>query len=186
MKRLACIAAILLFASTLVVAADRDVKTVTRAIESHYGVKHHGLPWIARIAMKPALWGSGTKLDLAMFENLPDLTKSNGLEVDGLMSSSLGSEWSRFIRVESRKTGERAVIYVRNVGDKLEMMITSIEPDEAVVLKLRVKPEEMQKWMDDPEEMAIHRNHSEDAARQASTQQKSRTTKDGFVKTGTE
>lgn len=183
MKRLG-IAALLLVASSLALAADRDVKTVTRAIEKQYGVKHKGLPLIARMVMKPALWNSGVKLDMAIFEDVP-LRPVKSPEIDSLMGTALGSDWSPFVRSESRKTGERSIIYVRTVGEKLEMMIVSIERDEAVVLKLRVKPQEMQKWIDDPEEMAAHRNRQDPNTLRA-TAKNAKTTSDNFIKTGTE
>jgi hypothetical protein len=179
MRRVAVVTALIVIASTFAIAADRDVKSVTRAIEKQYGVKHKGLPLIARIVMKPALWGSGVSMDLAMFENLPP-TKANVPELDSVMRNSLGPEWSCFVRAGSRKTGERSVIYVRTEGDKLHMMIVSIEPDEAVVVKLKVKPDEMQKWVDDPTEMALNHRSSNGNA------QSSAKTSNGFVRTGTE
>lgn len=188
MKRVAVAIALVFLTSAVASAGDRDVKTVTAAIEKQYGVKHKGLPLIARIAMKPALWGSGVKMDLAMFENMPALA-GHDLEVDTLLKSTLGPDWTRFVRVESRKTGERNVIYVHTVGDKLEMMIVSIEPDEAVVLKMRIKPEDMQKWIDEPGEMALKGDHHDHTTQQAPTQQpeaSSAKTRNGFVRTGTE
>ncbi len=184
MNRLTLGIVLVLLTPSLALAADHDVRTVTRAIENQYGIKHKGLPWIARLAMKPAMWGSGTKLDLAMFENVPVLA-GRDMELDSLMKNTLGPEWTRFIRAESRRTGERSIIYVHTTGDKLEMMIVSIEPDEAVVLKLRTKPEEMQKWIADPDEMAFHDNRENDGNQQACAGQR-RKTKDGFVRTGTE
>jgi acid stress-induced BolA-like protein IbaG/YrbA len=118
-------------------------------------MKFHKLPLIARIVMKPALWGSGVKVDIVTFEGLTP-GRTNLDEIEGAMSSALGSEWSWFIRSRSKKTQESAVIFVHGDGSHFDMMIVSAEQGEAAVVKVRLKADEMKKWMDDPDEMALH------------------------------
>ena len=153
--RRAWVVVALLLCSCAAFSMDNDVKHVAAALEQQYGMKFHKLPLIARVVMKPVLWGSGVKLEVLAFEGATPET-TDAAELDAAIKSSLGPEWSAFIRSSSNKTKERAVIYVRNAGKNFDMLIASLETGEAAVLKLRLKPDEMKKWMDEPGEMARH------------------------------
>jgi hypothetical protein len=153
--RRAWVVVALLLCSCGAFSLDRDVKKVATALEQQCGLKFHKLPWIARAAMKPALLGSGVKLDIMEFEGAtPERADLN--QIEGAMKDALGEDWSWFIRSTSNKTKERAVIFVRGAEAKFDMMIVSIEPGEAAIVKLRLKPDEMKKWMDEPDEMVLH------------------------------
>lgn len=153
----AWVVAALMLCSCAAFSLDRDVKKVATALEQQCGLKFHKLPWIARAAMKPALWGKGVKLDILAFEGAtPEPTNLD--QIEAAMKDGLGQDWSWFIRTTSKKTNERALIYVRGEAGRFDMMIVSIEPGEAAIVKLRMKPDEMKKWMDEPDEMALHKD----------------------------
>lgn len=176
MKRAWVLAVMLLYAS-IAFGLDRDVKKVATALEQQYGVKFHKLPLIARIVMKPALWGSGVKLDVVTFEGLlPDNARLK--DVDDAMKDALGPEWTWFVRSSSKRTQERAVIYVRAAGPNFDMMIVSIEANEADVVKLRLKPGEMKKWMDEPDEMVEHRDSEKQKDKKAAKEERKQKNKD--------
>jgi hypothetical protein len=145
------VAIVLLFAP-IAMAADPELNGVVSALESSYGIKRTHLPWVARFAAKPAMWGSGAKMEFEVFEDqgLP-LTRTTDLgEVTG---KALGPEWRLFVRTESRRDGERALIYIRPEGKHLLMMIIAAERGETSVLKLKLDPSRAQEWIDDPVEM---------------------------------
>ena len=161
--RRAWVAVAVLLCSSAAFSLDKDVKRVAMVLEQQYGVKLRKLPLIARVVMKPAMWGSGARADIMTFEGTtPEAVSPAAME--GAMKNALGPEWSWFIRSTSKKSDERAVIFVRAAGKDFEMMITSIEPQEAAVVKIRVKANEMKKWMDEPDEMALHRGKREQVA----------------------
>jgi len=153
------VAVALLLCSCAAFSLDRDVKKVAAALEQQCGLKFHKLPWIARAAMKPSLWGSGVKVDILEFEGSTS-QRADLDQIEAAMKDGLGQDWSWFIRSTSKQTHERAVIYVRGEAAKFDMMIVSIESGEAAIVKLRLKPDEMKKWMDEPDEMAFH--HEQD------------------------
>jgi hypothetical protein len=154
----------LLLCSCAAFSMDRDVKRVATALEQECGLKFHKLPWIARAVMKPALWGRGVKLDILAFEGeTPERADLN--QVESAMKKALGEDWSWFIRSTSKKTNERAVIFVREAAEKFDTIIVSIEPGEAAIVKLRMKQDEMKKWMDEPDEMALHKEKSKEKAK---------------------
>lgn len=161
MKRI--VAALLLILTASAVAADRDVKAVTKAIEQRYGVKHTSLPLIARMVMKPAMWGSAGNMDFAVFEDV-QVSPVSAVDLDALARKALDSSWNPFVRSHSRD-GETAVIYVRNTGKQMEMMIVSVEPNEAAVVKMRLGPSDMKAWIDDPAGTASDRKHNGQSVR---------------------
>lgn len=152
MRRAGGLVAILLLFSSVAGAADTELNAVVSAIEKVYGIRRTHLPWVARFAAKPAMWGSGARMEFEVFEDqgLPLSRTSDLGEVTG---KALGPEWRPFLRSESRRNGERAVIYVRPEGNRLLMMIVAAERDETSVVKLRLDTSRAQEWIDDPVEM---------------------------------
>jgi hypothetical protein len=65
--------------------------------------------------------------------------------------------WSRFVRVQSRRNGERVNIYSRRVNKDWELFVITLERNQAVVLRLRVNPDGLAKWVSDPVTMACRK-----------------------------
>jgi len=58
------------------------------------------------------------------------------------------------VRVRSRRDGEQTFVYGRELGRDLEVLVVTLESDEACVVKMRVDPERMSEWVDDPPAMS--------------------------------
>ncbi|HYG99069.1 MAG TPA: hypothetical protein VD837_08050 [Terriglobales bacterium] len=153
MRRAAVVLAVLVVWSSFALAADSNVAAVVNAIERTYGMKHTHLPWIARAAIKPAMWGSGASMKFEVFEDQKLPSSVSVEELGKLASTVLGPDWKVFIRASSVRGKERTVIYVKPDGKHLLMMIVAAERDETAVMKLRLNPEQAQKWMDEPTEV---------------------------------
>ena len=138
MKRLLLVLTILGCFPLAVGAVDTAVNAVARAIERTYGMKHSNLPWIARATMKPFLMGSGVSTDFVMFEHQHLPASASMQDLQDLTEKALGPEWSPFVRSESRKNGERTLIYVKFEGKHMLMLIVSSERNETTVLKMKL------------------------------------------------
>lgn len=135
-------------------AAD-PFKDIVRAIEREYGVRHHGIPWFARVVMKPAMWGSGTSgLKLAEFENGSFRGEDKQSRVAEVIERTVGPEWQQIVRIRSRVDNETTYIYVRPEGQRITMLIASVESNEAEVVQITLKPDQFEKWADDTGAMA--------------------------------
>jgi hypothetical protein len=158
MRRVALMLLVTCGLTTLAAAADHDVDALVGAIEREYGLHHTNLPWIARAAMKPALWGKGVSLNLKLFEDQP-LPESASVEIiDRLTGKSLDPSWCPFIRAHSRRDGERTVIYVKPEGKHLLMLIVSAERRDTTVVKMKVNASDARNWMEDPEGMSARKH----------------------------
>ena len=135
------------------VAGNRDFKNVVKGVEKHYGLRrsHPYLLGFAMFVGKPAMWGSGASgLKLAVFEDEKRDFTAQAADLDRIVAEAVGPKWQRFVRVNSRKSGESTVIYVSFAGKQMRMMIATVERGEIAVVHVQVSEKEIGKWMDDP------------------------------------
>lgn len=148
-------------------AAD-PFKNIVKAVEREYGVRHHGVPWFARVFFKPALWGSGVSgLKIAEFEHGSLRDQSSHARIADTIERTVGPEWQQIVRIRSRADNETVYVYVRPSGEHLTMLVASVEQDEASVVQMTMNPTRFAKWTEDTEFMAVgqrkHRNRKEES-----------------------
>jgi hypothetical protein len=137
---------------------------VVNAIESHYGVHRTHIPLLGFALFFVRAEGvSGVKL--AIFENFhPSVPVCD--EVRDVVERSLGPDWRLFVRVQSHADGENTLIYTNFSSNKMQMLVVSLEPDEATVVQMNLSDRAIKQWIDDPSEKAKnesgHHSHRED------------------------
>jgi hypothetical protein len=150
-----------IFAATTVTAKDDDFKSVVKMIEEFYGVKHQGIPFLAKAGMKVATTAARIKggeakriaeagsVKLAVFE---------GQEFDGdftkfraSLNESLNSTWSPLVQTLSATTQEQHYIFLRSAGDKFNVLVVTIEQRDATVVQVTLSPKNLALLMKDPE-----------------------------------
>src|SRR6185503_565209 len=112
---------------------------VVKLIEQFYHVKHQGIPLLARAGLKTATTvarvsggprrqiAEAGSVKVAYFDDQD--FRSNGSYV-GFKSSmnSLLTGWSPLIQAASPKEEAQTYIYLRDAGDKFNVMVVTIEP----------------------------------------------------------
>lgn len=139
--------------STAAHATDREFRDVVNAISDEFHTRPIHIPLFGLVNMvtfvaRPA----GTKhIDLAVFENLGSHDR-DGRELGQSIRSAVGGAWKPFIQVWSRHGGreETVLVYMRTEGRDCKLLVTSIEPNEATVVQLKLNPEALQKWLTSP------------------------------------
>jgi hypothetical protein len=140
-----------LLVSAPVIAGDREFHEIVQRI----GATCHERPmrgmglvsFIARPFMPSGVGG----LKLAIFEGVNLTEQSCAQDLDSLMQNVAGSTYYPFVRVHSKRDGEQTYIYLHEVKNgSSELLILSVDPGDTVVVKVRIKPEAMKDWMDDP------------------------------------
>lgn len=148
MKRAAWLSAVLVFACT-VASAQTGIKTVVRFLETKYSIHHHGVPalWLA----KPFMFGSGVGgLKIAEFANFRMPAEDAG-KIQKQVSEALGPDWYPFVETWSKQEQEWSVIYARDAGEKMQLLIvTSEENDGLTVLQMNVSGKARKEWFDEP------------------------------------
>ncbi len=131
---------------------------VVHAIEDHYGVRHMRIPFLS-FAMSFAARPAGVSgIRLAVFEDFhPSLASMHAgasEDLQHVVEHSLGPDWHLFVRTRTQDDSDDTLIYV-NLGEaRLEMMIVTIEPDEATVVEMNLSDRALKKWLDEPKESA--------------------------------
>ena len=90
-------------------------------------------------------------LQMAIFENVSPLRKPPAGGLDSTLQDLVGSGYQPFVQVHDNRNGDQTYIYVRESGKKsFDMLIVSIDSTDAVLVKLRLNPDAMHDWMDEP------------------------------------
>ncbi len=155
------IAIALLLLSAPVHASGDDFKSVVKMIEKFYSVKHQGIPFLAKAGMKVATTAAKIKggaakriaeagsIKLAVFENQAfegDFTKFRAS-----LNGALNDTWMPLIQTLSAKNAEQNYIYLRNAGDKYNVLVINIAEREATVVQVTVSGKNLALLLKDPE-----------------------------------
>ena len=151
----------LLLLSTTVHASGDDFNSVVKMIEKFYSVKHQGIPFLAKAGMKVATTAAKIKggqakriaeagsVKLAVFEDQAfngDFTKFRAS-----LNGALNDTWMPLIQTLSGKSGEQNYIYLRNAGDKYNVLVINIAERDATVVQVTVSSKNLALLLKDPE-----------------------------------
>lgn len=152
---------LLIFATTTAQAKGDDFKSVVRMIEQFYGVKHIGIPFLAKAGMKVATTAARIKggqakriaeagsIKLAVFENQEfdgDFTRFRTS-----LNQALNTSWMRLLQTLSATNGEQNYIFLNDDGKKFHVLVITIAQRDATVVQVTLSPENLAKLMKDPE-----------------------------------
>ena len=144
-------------------AKGDNFNDAVKLIERHYRVKHKGIPFLAKAGIKTAVTvariagGSKRRLaeagsvKVAYFEDQDFSGNRQGFR--SAINAALGATWSPLIQVQSGRDQEQVYIFLRSSGDKFNVMVITIEPRDATVVQVDLRPENLKKLMQDPDDM---------------------------------
>ncbi|HUS10834.1 MAG TPA: hypothetical protein VMZ30_10240 [Pyrinomonadaceae bacterium] len=146
-------------------AKGDDFNDVVKLIEQFYHVKHQGIPFLARAGIKTtttvARISGGRRRQLAeagsvkvaYFEDQDFRSKGDYARFKSAMNAALDGDWSPLIQVASPKAQEQTYIYLRNAGEKFNVLVITLEAREACVVQVNLSPSTLAKLMQNPDEM---------------------------------
>jgi hypothetical protein len=160
-KVLIVLSLVLMLPVTVVRGKGDDFTSVVKLIEKFYGVKHEGIPFLAKAGMKVATTAARIKggtakriaeagsVKLAVFED----QAFNG-EITRFRSSlntAMNQTWTPLIQTVSANDEEQVYIFVRESGDKFNVMVITIEQRQGTVVQVTLSPKNLLLLMKDPE-----------------------------------
>jgi hypothetical protein len=168
MKRLMLIGFV--FTAVLATAPQSQAKgdgfaDAVKLVEQFYQVKHQSIPFLARAGIKTAttvgrLTGGPRRqlaeagsVKVAYFEDQDFKANANYLGFRASMNAALADGWSPFIQVASSGTEGQTYIYLRNAGEKFNVLVVTIETREGCVVQVTLSPQTLAKLMKNPDEM---------------------------------
>lgn len=138
--------------------ADRDdFKTVVKAIEQFYHVKHRNVPLLARAGVKAVrtvakIRGGQYKriaeagsARVAFFEDQTFDSHGNMAAFKASIQNMLATNWSALVQTVAPKEEEQTFIYVRDANEKFHVMAITIERHEATVVQATISPQMLAK-----------------------------------------
>lgn len=155
------IAVALVAFSTPVQAKNDDFKSVVKMIEQFYGVKHVGIPFLARAGMKVAATAARIKggeakriaeagsIKLAIFENQD--FDGDFIKFRASLNGALSLNWIPVIQTLSATNKEQTYIFLRGAEEKFNVLVITIEPREATVVQVTLSPKNLAQLLKDPE-----------------------------------
>jgi len=153
--------AMILTTANAVSAKGDDFNSVVKMIEQFYRVKHEGIPFLAKAGMKIGTTAARIKggqarrlaeagsIKLAVFEDQDfngDFTKFRAS-----LNESLNATWMPLIQTLSGQDEEQVYIFLKDAGDKINVLVITIEQRDATVVQVTLSPKNLALLLKDPE-----------------------------------
>jgi hypothetical protein len=95
------------------------------------------------------------RLRLAVFDQVPDPGSEGGGDgLEQLVREAVDPSYSPFIRFKSSPRQQGTYVFLRQDGNRFDLLLVNAARRQAVVVGMRLDPEALQKWVDEPERMA--------------------------------
>lgn len=142
-------------------AKGDDFNSVVKMIEQFYRVKHVELPFLAKAGMKVATTAARIKggqakriaeagsLKLAVFED----QNFNGdfIKFRNSLNEALNVTWMPLIQTLSATNEEQLYIFLKDAGEKFNVLVITIEQRDATVVQVTLSPRNLALLLKDPE-----------------------------------
>lgn len=158
---LAVVSLAFLLPADAVQAKGDDFKSVVKLIEQFYGVKHQGIPFLAKAGMKVATTAAKIKggtarriaeagsVKLAVFED--QAFNKEFTQFRTSLNAALNETWSPLIQTFSATSADQTYIFIREAGEKFNVLVITIAQRDATVVQVTVSPANLALLMRDPE-----------------------------------
>ena len=142
-------------------AKGDDFNSVVKMIEQFYRVKHVGIPFLAKAGMKIGTTAARIKggqarriaeagsIKLAVFED----QDFNGdfAKFRASLNEALNATWMPLIQTLSPQDQEQVYIFLKDAGQKVNVLVITIEQRDATVVQVTLSPKNLALLLKDPE-----------------------------------
>lgn len=130
---------------------------VVKLIESHFRVRHKGLPMLAKLPLKVAgrfrRFAELGSVKLATFEDQDFSAPAGTIDFAERLHGRLQPEWQPLIEVRSGQERSQTHIYTAEAGRLFKVLVVQIGRRDATALQVSVTPENLSKLLQSPETM---------------------------------
>ena len=142
-------------------AKGDDFNSVVKMIEEFYNVKHVGIPFLAKAGMKVATTAARIKggtarrlaeagsIKLAVFED--QKFKGDFAKFRSSLNHALNATWMPLIQTLSAAGEEQTYIFLRDAGDKTNVLVITIDERDATVVQVTLSQKNLALLLKDPE-----------------------------------
>jgi hypothetical protein len=163
--RMLTIGIFLLALTQATTAAADGFGAVVKLVEQFYRVKHQGIPLLARAGMKAATTAARIKggearriaeagsVKVAIFEDQSFDSHGAIADFKRSITSTLGTEWMPLVQTLSPKEEQQTHVFLREAGDKFQVLVVSIDKRDAAVVQMTIRPDVLAKLLENPDDM---------------------------------
>ncbi len=138
-----------------------EYNAVVKLIESHYGVKHRGIPFVVDLGVKTAKVVSKSarrvlrfgSFKLAIFEDQDFSGRDTTVDIRVALRQKLEPHWHPLVAARLQEEGQ-TFTYTKADGDKFKVLIVVIGQRDATVLQVNLNAEEFAKLLLNPEQQS--------------------------------
>jgi hypothetical protein len=157
--RSSSIAVLLLVCATFYCfAGDNDFDGLVREVAHRYDAHATSIPMMSVVSLcaRFATHGGVKGLRIVEFEDVKAALDVS--ELTSLVRNHLGPEWQPFVKEHDKHGESESIIFVREKGDAMGMMIADYDHGELDVVRMELSGDALAKWMKDPQGEAHHHN----------------------------
>ena len=128
-----------------------DFGKIVNVIEAEYHVhrNYRFLMSLAGVAVKCSRVGGVKAVKVALFDNQHLDAAELDARLDEMVERASASGWRPLVKSVSRHSREHEYIYARTRGTDLDVLVVSVEPDEAVVVQVKINPAKLSKFINE-------------------------------------
>lgn len=134
-------------------AGDASFDRVVTVLSRHYHAKPMRGMGLLSLFSRPFTPSGVHGLSLAVFDDLEEPAEP-GPSIEQGLTEAVAPGYTPFLRVASGPRHELTCVYLREDGKRFHLLLVNTEPGEAVVMGMRLDPEALRQWLDDPEGMS--------------------------------
>jgi len=132
-------------------AGDQEFHEIVARLAAAYHKRPLRFLGLVSFVARPFAWPyGGSSLKLAVFDEIDPSFSPDPAELDAFLQGIVGPEFRPFVRVRSKRDGEQTYIYLREVKQRAEMLLVSVDSSDAVVIKMGLEPAAVKDWIDEP------------------------------------
>ena len=154
-------AASALFAVPQQASAKDDFGRIVQHIETQYHVhrQHRFALGLAGFVVKFYHFAGVKNFKGALFENQRFLNAGSDTRFDEIVRTAMDSGWQPMVQSWDRRTGSKTYIYAEDLGRDMKVLVVNLEPNEAVVIQVKVNPEKLSNFVREASAGHNHRNY---------------------------
>lgn len=140
------LAGVMLFAALPLASWGSEFDWLVREFARESGVEPTHIPLfgLVRFAVAVVQPAGTSDLNLAVFEH----ARLDPVRFREMADGATRHLWKPMIRVRSNK-GESTNIYAQTEGQRLRLLIATLDQEDATFVQVRVKPQELMRFVDD-------------------------------------
>jgi hypothetical protein len=129
---------------------------IAKHLKTRYQAKKRGIPFmgLAKFAVRIVKPAGVKSFSVSIFEDLKNTGELADRELSAVMRNALSQEWQPLVSIRQRN-GDQIYVYAADAGKDVKLAVLSINQREAVLARVKVDPNALRKFLDNPNIMGI-------------------------------